>query len=511
LCYIPSLVDLGKFKFSASSDEGASVPRFVWCGTVDGWIHDVLFLVRAFAQVRERGYRCQLVVVGPYSPAVGAEILDHAVANGAPPEDVILRGWIDDAELSETYSSASALLLPLGDNDRSVTRMPNKLPEYLASARPVISAQIGAVSELLENGVNARLVSPGNENEFAEAMIEVLERPDWATYIGKRGRETGVAEFDYRSHVDDLAIFFERCSRRRNTSGATRVGLASLWQFARSLACSLAGLALIVSGVVRRARAQAFEEGVVTAVYFHSPKRRLFTQCVRWLQKYGYTFISEKELLAFLHEGQPVPRGAVWLSFDDGAAALMEDVLPLVRSEQLPITIFIPSGIVAGSGVFPWLVRGSDSGVAAGDLLVRHAMTVEELKQIEQRPEITIGSHTVTHAILPWCASSVIAEEVGESKRVLEDWLNKPVETFAYPNGQHDERSECLLAAAGYRLAATTESGFVSRKNDPWRIPRFSVADDIFFPEAICNLVGVWRPWIEAAKKLLRWEWRRAS
>ena len=49
----------------------------------------------------------------------------------------------------------------------------------------------------------------------------------------------------------------------------------------------------------------------------------------------------------------------------------------------------------------------------------------------------------------------------------------------------------------GYRIAATTENAFVTSKSNPYLVPRFSVADEISFPEAICNMVGVWRPVID--------------
>ena len=44
----------------------------------------------------------------------------------------------------------------------------------------------------------------------------------------------------------------------------------------------------------------------------------------------------------------------MWLSFDDGWKELAE-VLPLVRRLHLPVTLFIPSGVVGGDGRFPWL------------------------------------------------------------------------------------------------------------------------------------------------------------
>ena len=44
---------------------------------------------------------------------------------------------------------------PLGQDDRSLTRLPNKMGEYLASGRPVISCEIGDLTNFLIDNVNA--------------------------------------------------------------------------------------------------------------------------------------------------------------------------------------------------------------------------------------------------------------------------------------------------------------------------------------------------------------------
>jgi peptidoglycan/xylan/chitin deacetylase (PgdA/CDA1 family) len=87
--------------------------------------------------------------------------------------------------------------------------------------------------------------------------------------------------------------------------------------------------------------------------------------------------------------------------------------------------------------------------------------------------------------------------ELAESKRVLESWTGKSVVSFAYPEGRFDGRESSLLLKCGYELAATTEAAFVTQESDPYLVPRFHVGDNISFPEAICNMVGVWHPTID--------------
>jgi len=261
----------------------------------------------------------------------------------------------------------------------------------------------------------------------------------------------------------------------------------------RDLCCAVLAAILIATGRVRRAKKKALSRPVVTALYFHKPEAKLFLGCIRWLGRHGYTFISATELSAFLHQQASLPPGAVWLSFDDGCSELLKNVLPVVRRYNIPVTLFIPSGIVQGDGRFPWL-REAPSG--------RHAITVEELQMIAGYPEVTIGSHTVSHADLRCCPEKELARELRESRRMLEAWTGRTVDCLSYPYGFVDERTMQAARTAGYTLAVTTENASITPNANPYLVPRFSVANTISFPEMVCNAVGVWGPAINPLKGL---------
>jgi len=265
-------------------------------------------------------------------------------------------------------------------------------------------------------------------------------------------------------------------------------------QALRNFACGLLAVALIASGRVRRARKRALAGGVVSAIYFHGPNRRLFRRCVEWLSGHGYTFISSDQLWEALAAGKPLPEGAVWLSFDDACRNLIGDVLPLIESRHIPVTLFAPSGIVEGDGLFSW--RAALHGG-------RNAMTAAELKRASLIGEVTIGSHTVTHAHMARCSDEELLSETDGSRRTLEAIAGKRAFYFAYPYGELSGREREYLIRAGYRFAATTENAFVTPQSDPYLVPRFAVANNISFPEAICNMVGVWSPAIAWVKEIL--------
>jgi peptidoglycan/xylan/chitin deacetylase (PgdA/CDA1 family) len=91
---------------------------------------------------------------------------------------------------------------------------------------------------------------------------------------------------------------------------------------------------------------------------------------------------------------------------------------------------------------------------------------------------ITIGSHTLTHPILPTLTAGEIEFELRESRRCLEQKLGRQAEFFCYPNGSYDARVYQAVKNS-YRAAVATETGVLSRKDpvDLYRLPRIPGAE----------------------------------
>jgi glycosyltransferase involved in cell wall biosynthesis len=209
---LPSMVDSDRFVAAAQSQEDAmeTVPHFLWCGV--GYTGDVLFLIRVLAMVNREGYRCRLrMICAGFLDWKPETMLDYAAEQGLPCDAVHFLVGLDDLTLASCYKSAAAHLLPMWDDEKSRTRLPNKLAEYLASGRPVITSAVGDLQDFLVDDVNAYIGAPGSERDFADNMISVLQDPDRADRIGAAGQRTCIDRMDYRFQIDSLSKFFVRC------------------------------------------------------------------------------------------------------------------------------------------------------------------------------------------------------------------------------------------------------------------------------------------------------------
>lgn len=78
--------------------------------------------------------------------------------------------------------------------------MPNAVLEYLAEGRPVVATAVGGVPEVLGNGLFGMLVSPGDPDGLADAVLRLLEDPALRSSLSERARKRA-AEFGFEAMI----------------------------------------------------------------------------------------------------------------------------------------------------------------------------------------------------------------------------------------------------------------------------------------------------------------------
>jgi peptidoglycan/xylan/chitin deacetylase (PgdA/CDA1 family) len=101
-------------------------------------------------------------------------------------------------------------------------------------------------------------------------------------------------------------------------------------------------------------------------------------------------------------------------------------------------------------------------------------MTFEEIAELAADGH-EIGSHSMTHCLMPECDDRALTYEVAESRHVLQVRVGQPIASFCYPNGNSDSRSAHAVAQAGYRRAVTTAWGFNRQEADQFQLRRYDM------------------------------------
>lgn len=250
----------------------------------------------------------------------------------------------------------------------------------------------------------------------------------------------------------------------------------------------------------------------ISSIYFHDPSPELFEMVLKWYVKHHYRFISLPELRQLLEAKNNPNERLAFISFDDGWRSNL-DLLPLCEQYQAPITVFVATEPLV-SGNYWWEYVTQKLGhqtmltfkkkpekefyadlakVKEGMRIERSAMTVDELKQFAKHPLVTIQSHTVNHPILTNLSDENLKMELIESKRILEEIVGYPIDTFSYPNGNVGQREIDALKEAGYRYAFTTKAdAFDVEKYNPYLLPRMAMNTNGGKYDNLAKLTGIW-------------------
>lgn len=117
----------------------------------------------------------------------------------------------------------------------------------------------------------------------------------------------------------------------------------------------------------------------------------------------------------------------------------------------------------------------------------------QEVKEMK-KDGIWFGSHGISHRILPTLEVEELEKEISKSKEAIENKLGKDTWAFSYPNGDFSKVAVDAVRKSGYKLAFTTESGPVASRDDPYRIKRRNIFEDMTdsIPMFLARVVGLW-------------------
>lgn len=139
--------------------------------------------------------KCELWVMGN-----GDEILQNFV--GIP---VVNLGYItDDHNKAEIYSASDIFLFPTrADN------LPLVLQESMACGTPMISYDVGGVSDLVRHGQTGLLAEQENINQFTQHIITMVQNPELLQTFSANCRKIAIDEYDIEIAVQKYITLYE--------------------------------------------------------------------------------------------------------------------------------------------------------------------------------------------------------------------------------------------------------------------------------------------------------------
>jgi len=280
-------------------------------------------------------------------------------------------------------------------------------------------------------------------------------------------------------------------------------------------------------------------------------KHKAFRAQMQYLKKY-YNVISLEKLISHYTDGEPLPNNSVVITIDDGYQSNYTLAYPILHELKLPATIFIAADFVEkqeplwtdrvefalnntklrnyklaiNSEVLQLDLRDTAARVQA-DLQIRQKLKSipqqlrehvienlesglgQKLSQAGSMPEmyrplqwdqvtemlnsglITIGSHTLSHVILPRCTEERIKKELVASRQLIEKNVGTNCNMFCYPNGDFNDVTTKIVKETGYNCALTTLEGMNNSLSDRYKLKRTGIMMRDSLVEFIMTLTGI--------------------
>jgi glycosyltransferase involved in cell wall biosynthesis len=186
--------------------------------------YDLDLVLDSFAIVAREVPNALLVLCGPRSAVTRA----WKERNPALAESVVETGVIAIERMPLYLAAADVLLLPLRDTIANRGRWPNKLGEYLAMGKPVLTNPTGDIGTLLETE-RAGSLAADDPVAYADAAVALLRDPARRATLGERARRVAEERLDYTLLARRLAAVYESAANVADHSRGARELVGSGW------------------------------------------------------------------------------------------------------------------------------------------------------------------------------------------------------------------------------------------------------------------------------------------
>ena len=230
----------------------------------------------------------------------------------------------------------------------------------------------------------------------------------------------------------------------------------------------------------------------------------LFARHLDLIQEHHHPVAGE-EVITAIRGGRRLPRGAIWVTFDDANPGVFALGMSLLKERGVPASLFVCPGVIDTCRPYWWQVI--DTALATGRSIavggkvwsdrsiithlkqvpddVRRALVARTADEIAESGKsvavrqatstalrqwldagLELGNHTWDHPCLNTCDEKEQHRQIIAAHEWLRDKLGVQPRLFAYPNGNVAGPSRRILDKVGYQVVVLFDHR-VSRADGP--------------------------------------------
>ena len=167
--------------------------------------------IRAIAHLARTGVPVELLVIGRGDPKY-LSVLLGLVAENQVHRHVEFVGYVENP-IPFMESADAVLMCSRFEGFGRVT------VEAMRAGKPVIGARSGGTVELIRDGFNGLLYTPGSHTELAERIRYLYEQPSLAARMGQNGRRWASVQFTEKRYAEGVLDVLNACLARSGRRG----------------------------------------------------------------------------------------------------------------------------------------------------------------------------------------------------------------------------------------------------------------------------------------------------
>lgn len=127
------------------------------------------------------------------------------------PSNIDFLGFVGGEDLNSLYRQSRIIVVP----SKWYEGFPNVIVQGMLLERPIVTTNIGAMQSIIDDGVNGRLVPPGDATQLSSAIGELWHDKDLCIKMGVAGREKALTLYSRENIYKQLEAIYDR-ARQNN-------------------------------------------------------------------------------------------------------------------------------------------------------------------------------------------------------------------------------------------------------------------------------------------------------
>jgi peptidoglycan/xylan/chitin deacetylase (PgdA/CDA1 family) len=170
-----------------------------------------------------------------------------------------------------------------------------------------------------------------------------------------------------------------------------------------------------------------------------------------------YKVMPLPDIIAAIKTKQPLPPGAIAITFEGAYKSVLENAVPLLMEKNIPFTVFYSASLA--------------------DNPSSQYMEWSDLKRLESSQNVTLGLLPASYTRLTDAPRDEILADLNKARARHREKFGGNATLFSYPFGEYDLAYRNLIEEQQFDAAFGLQSGVAYNGSDMYTLPRFTMTE----------------------------------